>query len=194
MPAGRQRCTAECWTVLRLRAACLPGYRCALRSLHIHNASDATLTLQITVSAHLGKPLICTGDTIITDVPYQLLQAFLAGPWHISSAVPDDPTGQTALLSSTVILAPGRSSRIFWLAGYTRHGEDAVRALAAAQTSTTSDLLREAHLPWAKRLGTFSISTSENTLDVLMNRVLPWQDAAALPPPEAMPAGPEPGM
>ena len=164
---------------LRLRAACLPGHRCALRSLHIHNASDATLTLQITVSAHLGKPLVCTGDTIMTDVPDQRLQAFLAGPWQISSAVPDDPTGQTALLSSTVILAPGRSSRIFWLAGYTRHGEDAVRALAAAQTSTTSDLLREAHLPWAKRLGTFSISTPENTLDVLMNRVLPWQALCA---------------
>ena len=164
---------------LRLRAACLPGHRCALRSLHIHNASDATLTLQITVSAHFGKPLVYTGDTIMTDVPDHRLQAFLAGPWQISSAVPDDPTGQAALLSSTVILAPGRSSKVFWLAGYARHGEDAVRALAAAQASTTSDLLREAHLPWAKRLGTIYVSTPENTLDVLMNRILPWQALCA---------------
>ncbi len=168
---------------LRLRAACLPEHRCALRSLHIHNASDAAITLQITVSAHLGKPPICTGDTIMTDAPEHRLQAFLAGPWQMrrtnSSASPDDPAGQTALLSSTVTLAPGRSSKIFWLAGYARHGEDAARALVAAQTSTTADLLREAHLPWAKRLGTIYVSTPENTLDMLMNRILPWQALCA---------------
>lgn len=184
----------ECWLDqldLRLRAACLPGHRCGLRALHIHNASEAALTLQVTVRVPLPAPLVRFSGLVMTDTPEKHLQTFLAGDqWQARrvcakgvAAVtdipcinfPDDPLGDTALLTCSLTLPAGRSNKVWWLSGLARHGEDAIRALAAAQSSIISDLLRQAHLPWAQRLGTLTIATPERTLDVLMNRILPCQ-------------------
>ena len=184
----------ECWSAqldLRLRATCLPGHRCSLRALHIHNASEAALTLQVTVLVPMSAPLVCVSGLVMTDTPDKRLQTFLAGnQWQTRrvcaepvAAVtdmpcinfPDDPLGDTALLTCSVSLSAGRSSKVWWLSGFARHGEDAVRAMAAAQSGTISDLLRQSHLPWAQRLGTITIATPERSLDVLMNRILPCQ-------------------
>ena len=178
---------------LRLRAACLPGHRCGLRSLHIHNAADSPLHLRIFVLAHLGRPLVCTPAFVITDCAENRLQAFMAGShWQARRVIParlddgpaciympDNPHGSAALLSCEMTLAAGRGDKVFWLAGFARHGEDAARALAQAQSATISDHLREAHLHWARCLERMRITTPEGTLDLLMNRILPWQALSA---------------
>lgn len=191
----------EAWSSLldlRLRAACLPGHRCGLRSLHIHNASDHPMTLRITVLAHLAQgaaQLAYAPGVVMTDMPESRLSAFLAGnDWSArrisarpAAAVtdqplldaPDDESGDTALLYCDLSLEPQRSGKVVWVAGFARHGEDVARALAEVQAQSTSALLRAAQTPWTQRLSTLTISTPEDTLDLLMNRILPVQALSA---------------
>lgn len=168
---------------LRLRAACLPGHRCGLRSLHIHNATDNPLTLRITVSAKLGKsPVTYDPGLVMTDALEKQLQAFLAGDgWHAQQTAdsPVPPADDLATLTCEMHLLPGRSAKAVWLAGFARHGEDVARAAAQVRSTAVSDLLREAHLPFARALSTLTISTPEATLDLLMNRILPMQALSA---------------
>ena len=179
---------------LRLRAACLPKRHCGLRALHVHNATDGPLTLRITVLARLSSPLACASGLVITDAPERRLQSYLAGPgWTVRRVnaahgaladrppltLPDDPHGDTALLSCDLPLEARRSAKVLWLAGYARHGEDAARALAQLQSQGASAHFREAQTPWTQRLTALTFSTPEDTLDLLLNRILPLQALCA---------------
>ena len=179
---------------LRLRAACLPGHRCGLRALHVHNATDGPLTLRITVLARLSAPLACTPGLVITDAPERRLHSYLTGPaWSVRRvnaahgaladqpplSLPDDPNGDTALLSCDLPLEPRRSAKVLWLAGYARHGEDVARALTQLQSQGASAHFRAAQTPWTQRLTALTFSTPEDTLDLLLNRILPVQALCA---------------
>ncbi len=177
---------------LRLRVACLPGHRCGIRTLHIHNATETPLTLRIAVIARMtDAPLISTDGLIMTDRTDQRLQSFLAGDgwqtrrvcasWAASVTdapcldLPDTPNGDSALLTCEIMLEPHRSGKVVWLAGFARHGEDVARALDTLHTHSTSDLFRSVQSARTHQLSCLTVSTPEATLDLLLNRILPLQ-------------------
>lgn len=179
---------------VRLTAACVPGHTCALRVLRIRNASDRPQTVTITVLAQLSdrSALDCAPGLVTAIDPAGLRQPFIAGDgWRARRAMlsqfegqpltdlPDDPQGHYALLQVDMPLAPHASGKAIWLAGFARHSEDIARALASIHESGTSDILRSVRSDWAQKLALLTFSTPEDTLDLLMNRLLPAQGLAA---------------
>lgn len=181
---------------LRLSAAPLPDQRAGLRVLSLRNATEQALTVRVTVLARLGSdvPLECAPGVVITDRP-QLLQAFIAGNhWAAGrtsafaeeavAAVPplngpDRADGRTAQLSCDLTLPPHASGQAVWLAGYARHGEDVARALDQIRQCSTSSVLREARAFWAQQLDSLTLTAPEQTMNLLMNRLLPMQALSA---------------
>lgn len=90
------------------------------------------------------------------------------------------------MLSTTLTLPPQASGEASWLAGFARHAEDTVRALDALRQTGKSALLRAIQAKHAQVLNSLTISTPEDTFDLLMNSILPRQalssgNAAAIP-------------
>ena len=203
---GAGQTSWEAWSDeldVRLSAAAMPGHRCAIHVLSLRNAAQLPLTLQITVLASLdpNAPLECAPGVVMTNKASRW-QAFLAGdgwtalctnaleqgavtilpPLH----APEVEQGATAQLTCEVTIAPDASAKVSWLSGYTRHSEDIARALSEIRAQGTSAILRSAHAIHAQRLDLLTFSTPEDTLSLLMNRILPQQamnagDLAGLP-------------
>lgn len=178
---------------IRLCAAALPGQRCALRVLRLRNATDAPLVLHLSVLARLDAEarLETVPGVIMTNSVSQRMQSFIAGDgWTARRTnafatgaliqpplldAPDSEQGSTALLSYEITLPPHASGKAVWLSGYARHSEDVARALTEVQTKGTSALLRSARAAWTQQLDTLTFDTPEDTLTLLMNRILPMQ-------------------
>ena len=188
----------EAWSKqldIRLSAACMPGHRCGVRVLRLRNATDAPLELRLTVHARLGDtPPDCAPGVVMAAPDGHGLSAYLAAdgwtalrymphPLSAPDAAPmneaDQPQGRWALLSTTLTLPPQGSSEASWLAGRARHAEHVVRALDALRQQGKSDLLRSIQAQWARPLNRLTVSTPEDTLDLLMNSILPRQALAA---------------
>ncbi len=181
---------------IRLCAACMPGYRCGIRMLTLRNTASAPLSLSIALLSSLSAAgsLSCADGLVITDQPDQEFQAFIAASGfsaqrthaleihaatgHIPRDFADEPTGHTATLSREIILPAKGSSTLIWLSGYARQGEDVIRTMAALEQGP-SRLLRHARGLRAAQLSRLTISTPEETLDLLMNRILPAQILSA---------------
>lgn len=184
----------EAWSEqldIRLSAACMPGHRCAVRVLRLRNSTDAPLDIRLTVHADLGSGVLdCAPDVVMGEADGRGLFPYLAGDGWIAQRVtphplsapdappmdaPDHPQGRCALLIRTLTLPPQSSGEACWLAGHARHAEDTARALDALRQSGKSELLRSVQAQWARELSRLTISTPEDTLDLLMNSILPRQ-------------------
>lgn len=184
---------------VRLSASILPGHRCGLRILRLRNASEQPVSLRIAVQAQLsnqGAPLESAPGLVLTNDETRRLQAFLAGDgWTARRTtastldaftdqprldLPDSPQGTSALLTCEITLAPEASGKAVWVTGHARHGEDVARALDAVKSSGTTGLLRAVRSTWAERMGRLTFDTPEDTLTLLMNRILPLQSIAAV--------------
>lgn len=178
---------------IKLCAAALPGHRCGLRVMRLRNATDAPMVVRLSVLAQLDTdaPLESAPGVIMTNMESQHMQSFIAGDgWEArrthtlatraltgspSLDLPDDEHGGTALLSCEMTLPPHASGKAVWLSGYARHSEDIVRALADVQAEGTSALLRAVRAAWSQRSDGLTFDTPEDTLTLLMNRILPMQ-------------------
>ncbi len=183
---GRGLTEWETWTDrldVKLSAACMPGHRCGLRVLRIRNASEEHLRLTVTIAANLARNTDLAPGLVIAEQAGP--RAFLAGDgWEAGRGVSfgDDaalPTemksGNRGMLRRQMELAPQTSGTAVWLSGFVRHGEDAARALADLQAHGSSALLRTVRAEWAARLDVLAVTTPEDTLNVLINRILPLQ-------------------
>ena len=179
---------------LKLSAALLPDGRNGLRLLALRNATDEPLPLRLTVLVPFSGTLECAPGIVMSSSAAPL-HPYLAGEdWtarrtcsHAASAwtsqpwldAPDSDAGQTALLSREVTLPPYGSSHVCWLSGFARHGEDVARFLARVQAEGASSLLRSVHSAWHRQLDVLRLSTPEDTLTLLLNRLLPAQALCA---------------
>lgn len=180
---------------LRLSAACMPGHRCGLRILRLRNATDAPLEIRITVHAVLDNgPMDCADNVVMGAPNGQGHCAYLAGDGWTAQRVtlhplaashsppnnmPDQSEGRIALITTTLTLPPQGSGEASWLAGYARHAEDVARALDSLRQSGKSALLRTIQADHAQPLGVLTVSTPEDTFDLMMNSILPRQALTA---------------
>lgn len=179
---------------LRLSAACLPGHRCGLRILRLRNATDAPLDIRLTVHAPLGVMLDCVGGVVMSSPDGQGRCAFLAGDgWTAQrftpnplaaldsppNDMPDQPEGRIALTTTALTLPPLGSGEASWLAGFARHAEDVARSVETLRQSGKSALLRAIQANHAQPLNALTVSTPEDTFDLLMNSILPRQALTA---------------
>lgn len=182
----------EAWSdtlEVRLTAACLPRHRCGMRVLRLRNTADYPQTVAILVTARLAPDgtIACAPGMAAAHIPGRTHQPFLAGEgWasrrcafpQAANHLPDDPNSAWAVLEYSLTLAPHASGKCLWLAGFARHSEDIARALAETAPGP-SELLREIRSRAARPLATLTVSTPEDTLDLLLNRILPAQALSA---------------
>ena len=180
---------------LRLSTGCLPGHRCALRVMRIRNASGTPESLTIRVLARLssnptsldiapGVVTCITGDhqkiAFIAGIGCEARRVTNVPSVPVSSLdLADSAQGQLAMLYCTLTLPPHASDKIIWLSGFARHNEDIARALSAVDATPPSEIFRTIRLEGTQRLSALSVSTPEDTLDLLINRILPAQSCSA---------------
>lgn len=175
---------------IRLCAACMPGHRFGLRVLRVRNAAEIPLQLHVLVQARLGdgsSPLEHAPGMITAAQPAGLLYPCITGSGWSARRVKypsapqaeDSPDGRAAVLECTLSLPPQTIGEALWLTGYVRHSEDAARALSAVEAVGASAMLHSVKAEWARLLDVVTVSTPEDTFDLLMNRILPVQGLTA---------------
>lgn len=181
---------------MTLTAAMLPGEGWALRTLRIRNQSVRPRDLSLTLAVHFGE-LACltafpTGVAALRpDVPQPIrlifpehactlrrispasFSALAAMPGGIGT--PDEEVGTLALLTVPLSLAGTGSQTISWALGIPQTADDAERILHKLRTGGTSPLYRAVRSQWAHQLGLLTIATPDEGLNLLLNRLLPWQ-------------------
>ncbi|MBP3637904.1 MAG: DUF3131 domain-containing protein [Clostridia bacterium] len=88
---------------------------------------------------------------------------------------PDDEAGTLALLEMEITIPAGGSEAVTWLLGACRQMDDLERLLSQIRQGGTSVLYRAARQQWASRLDALRIATPDDGLNLLINRILPWQ-------------------
>jgi len=175
---------------IRLCACCLPGHRFGMRVLRIRNASDMPLHLSIFVQKRAGArgQLALLPGGVIGGEDARGLRICIGGEgWQarriISTDVfsnlpildlPDDEDGTVALLETQLTLQPHANGEAVWFSGLARHDEDYERCIRALQAGPSA-ILRGVKMAWSRRLQRITCTTPEDTLDLLMNRILPVQ-------------------
>lgn len=181
------------WLDIRLCAACMPGHRCGLRVLRIRNAQDKPAVLRLSVLVRLGSGLDCVPGAVLTEVSGNQEQHFVAGEsWAARRTMadktltalppldlPDDAEGDIALLDMLLELPPQGSATAVWLTGYARSADEIAQALTDVEQHGASALLREAQTAQALLYERLTFSTPEDTMDLLLNHILPVQSVAA---------------
>ena len=178
---------------IRLCASVMPGHRCGFRVLRIRNATDTSLTLRIMVQARLcaaNLPLDCAPGVVITQHPTGRMHPYLASQeWQARRAAypafhdgTDHPRGQWAILETILTLPPNALQEALWISGLARHADDIADALRRLHTTGASAMLHQIRAQWAQRLTHLTVSTPEDSFDLLMNRILPLQAITAQAP------------
>lgn len=88
---------------------------------------------------------------------------------------PDDEAGTLALLQLPLVLPAGGSTTTTWLLGACRQMDEAELLLERLRKHGATAVYRQVRQLWSQRLGRLTISTPDDGLNLLMNRVLPWQ-------------------
>lgn len=192
---------------ISLTASCLPKHPAGLRVLRIKNAAERAVSLVVRVAISLSDdPLSCMtllpGMVMNTspEMTGSLCLSGLCGSWDSGRCclitppsnqpfiLPAD-TGPMALLTCTMNLPAQSSSEAAWMTGSLQHADQAEMILQAVRTKGTSRMLRSIQASWAQRLSILTVSTPEDTLDLLINRILPMQyQTAKAPIPDVVPA------
>ncbi len=176
----------RCWTDkldLSLTACCMPGQKAGLRVLRLRNATEEALALEVCVAICFDAPPEVLGELAMGCTG--CLAGLTAG-WnaHRCDIVPDSvgllhpiaaERGCGALLICRVDLAARGNAEAAWLYGGITRAEQVEAAARALQDSGASAMLRGVREKWAQEMGAIVVSTPEETLDMLMNRILPLQ-------------------
>lgn len=182
---------------IRIRVCCIPGKPFGLRAVRIMNRTEAPMKTTVYISAALGvhpfSVLQAAPGSITATMPDEPRGACLAGSgegWEarrlsamtctthrgrLIPAAPDEPKGRMAVLSHAADIHPHRDAQAVWIAGYAGTSDQVIGALKALETSGVSETIRNVRQSWAGQLSALTISTPEETLDLLINRILPMQ-------------------
>ncbi len=198
----------QCWTDvldITLTACCMPGLPAGLRVLRITNASDSPLSLTVQAASPLlssGVPALLPGAALAPrpDGRHTACLAGLSEGWTSASCLlrPDmsgtahilpREDGRTALIACTLSIPAGGTEEAVWICGRPVHLEQLEQASAMLRESGASALLMQVRREWTPRLSALSLSSPEDTLDLLLDRLLPLQlRTAKEPSPEIVPA------
>lgn len=88
---------------------------------------------------------------------------------------PPDESGSMAVLTLPVVIPAGGSAAITWILGAARQVDDMERIIAQLRRSGSSAVYRTVRQRWGQRLQAVALSTPDDSLNLLMNRVLPHQ-------------------
>lgn len=192
---------------MTLTAAAIPGTTFGSRSLRIKNMTRQEQRLSLTIAARfiMGRGGLDESQVCLTPIESGVVAASPAmqrfgcitlvdmrcesravSPlaFHGFGAVPDlhapgDEAGTIALLTLPLVIPAGGSDAVTWLLGACQHMDEMEQLLARLRESGTSVIYRQARQEWAVRLGKLQISTPDDGLNLLMNRLLPWQVRAS---------------
>lgn len=192
---------------MTLTAAVIPGTSFGSRSLRLKNMTQQEQRLTLTIAARfvMGRGGVDESLACLTPVEGGVMAASPAmqqfgclslvegrcesravSPlaFHGFGSAPDlnapaDEAGTIALLTMQLTLPPGGSNAVTWLLGACVQMDDLESLLAQLRRDGTSVIYRTARQQWAMRLGSLRISTPEDSLNLLINRVLPWQVRAS---------------
>ena len=188
---------------MTLTAATIGGATTGCRTLRLKNTTsrERRFTLTITSRFLMGAASATQAFTCLTPVKGGVVAAspevdfygFLAlaeGPCE-SLAVsplafegfgpvpnldaPGDEAGTLALLRLSLAIPAEGATSVTWLAGACRHMDEIEQLLARLRKHGASSIYRQVRQAWGQRLGPLTISTPVDSLNLLMNRVLPWQ-------------------
>ena len=90
-----------------------------------------------------------------------------------------EEAGSLAVLTLTAELPAGGSAAYTWVLGACRQLDALEATLHRVRQEGASALIRQAKQQWALRLGALCVETPEDSLNLLLNRMLPWQVRAS---------------
>jgi len=188
---------------MTLTAAVIPGTSFGSRTLRVKNVTQHAQRFTLTIAARLtmGQSPLDESCACLTPIEGGVVAASPAmeqfgclalveghcesrvvSPlaFHGFSGIPDlaapaDEAGTIALLSLILDIPAGGSEAVTWLMGACGQMDDLEVLLARLRQTGSSVIYREARQAWAGRLGRLRISTPDDSLDLLLNRILPWQ-------------------
>lgn len=191
-----------------LTAAPIPETTFACRTLRLNNTTQAEQHLTLTIAANLAmgqtneaaayacltpieggvaavSPEIpCCGCLALVDASCESRTvsplAFYGFGDVPNLSAPADEAGTVALLTVALVIPPGGSESVSWLLGACQQLDELELLLARLRETGTSIIYREVRQQWAARLGQLTIQTPDEALNLLMNRLLPWQVRASI--------------
>ncbi|MGN0793196.1 MAG: DUF3131 domain-containing protein [Aristaeellaceae bacterium] len=182
--AVRWKAYADGFT-LTLHACAMPGYPLGLRTIRLRNTGREAMEATLSVTAELA-PSPTAFVTAVEDGYFLqdgMVSACLAGAegsWTTDTGVPSGAQRDSRRVSLTLhaSIPPGRSGSASWLCG-NADGEKAAAAQSAIRARGAAGFEREALSDSMAALPGVTVSTPEDTLDLLVNHVLPRQAHAA---------------
>lgn len=179
-----------------LTAAPYPGNRLHLRSIRLKNTTDRPLDVTLHIAADFGpdayltplhwgmtalrpdvRGMLCLSLTDGTPIVRRLCAASWAGiaPVPAGLSAPNEETGSVAILSLPLHLPASGSVSASWLVGACTSLDELEPYLQDIHQHGVSRLLRQLRQHWAQRLSALTVSTPDNSLNLLLNRLLPVQ-------------------
>ena len=192
---------------MTLTAAMVPGTSFGSRSLRLKNLTQQEQHLTLTIVARfvmgrggLDESLVCLtlveGGVVASSPAMQRFGCLTLVEGRCESrtvsplafhgfgtapdlAAPADEAGTIALLTLPLTIPAGGSEMVTWLLGACAQMDDLEQLLARLRQHGTSPIYRAARQQWATRLTRLHISTPEDSLNLLINRILPRQVRAS---------------
>lgn len=202
---------ARAWTdtlEISVEWACVPEQTALAALLRVKNHGEEAVTIHVRVAAILSRAklssLAAVEGAVLCNQPQQPLVWLCGaeGSWTALRSTPlamwgltgapapsavDDPDGHAALLACDVFLPAGDTAGVSWLLGHAPTADGMEAALRNVISNGASAVLREARALAALALDRFHVDTPEETLDLLLNRVLPAQALSARSAVQALP-------
>lgn len=179
-----------------LTAFLLPDQPLLLHTLRLKNLTARPRSITLVLAADMGSgACLSATDSGMTalrpDLPQPLCflmpegspqsamlsSAAFAGHGDIPAGLtaPPEETGSVARLLLPLDLPAGGSVAVTWLLGMIATADDAERLLLQLRQRGVSPLLRQAQQIWAQQFTQMTVSTPDPALDLLLNRLLPFQ-------------------
>ena len=181
---------------MTLTAAVVPGAPCCLRTLRVKNRSSRPRTLRLTVAVPMGHAACLTevSGGIAATRPDMNSAVWLMDVEEACTALkmsparflglqgsipaltlPGEDPGTMAVLAIPLRLPADGSQAVSWVLGASDSADGMEQVLRRIRTSGASAICHQARAEWAHRLSALTVSTPDESLNLLMNRLLPWQ-------------------
>lgn len=179
-----------------LTVALLPDQPLMLHTLRLKNLTTRPLAVTLMLAADMGDfaCLSATGSVMTAlrpDLPQPLFflmpeaspkTAMLsAATWAGHGSIPagltasSEDTGTVARLMLPLELPVNSSAAVTWLLGMIATADEAEQLALRLRQCGVSPLLRQARQTWAQLFTHLTVSTPDPALDLLLNRLLPFQ-------------------
>lgn len=199
---------------MRLTVCSLPDQPAGLRVLRIRNQRNASRSITLTAAVHFLSPDGCTaltpiGNCVTAQHPawkhlayfcsldadaagYIMPQSLFAGLLREDDGFIATPTGQqssrgnVALLQSNLSLEANGSLTVAYLLGTADTVDEIDKLTALIRSGGVSSLARTVQQHWAAKLHAQAVSTPDEGLSLLINRILPMNFLPHIPDQSAM--------